>query len=147
MLQVRYIGVCNETSFGVMSFVRAAEQLNFPRIVSIQNQYNLTSRISHEVDLVETCRFCNVGLLAYSPLSGGALTGKYIPPQWADAKARYNYLPGFLGVRGLPLFTSAVEEYRTIANMHGISLAELALAFVKGRDFVTSTVIGARELG
>ena len=89
LVQVRHIGVSNETSFGVMSFARAAEQKGLPRIVSIQNCYHLNTRVAYEVDLVETCRFCDVGLLAYSPLAGGVLTGKYLLPE-PDPKARLN---------------------------------------------------------
>lgn len=76
--KVRYVGVSNETSYGVMRFVAAAEAAGLPRIVSIQNAYSLLVRGAYETDLAEVCapRQCDVGLLAYSPLAGGALSGK-----------------------------------------------------------------------
>ncbi len=76
--KVRYVGVSNETSYGVMRFCMAAEAAGLPKIVSIQNAYSLLVRGAFETDLAEVCapRQCNVGLLAYSPLAGGALSGK-----------------------------------------------------------------------
>lgn len=93
--QVRHVGVSNETSYGVMRFVQLAQQFNLPRIVSIQNCYNLLARGQFDTDLAEVCapRQCNVGLLAYSPLAGGALSGKYVDGR-ADPKARFNMFPG-----------------------------------------------------
>ena len=91
------MGVSNETSYGVMRFIQAAEQSSLPRIVSIQNVYSLLSRIQFDTDLAEVCapRQCNVGLMAYSPLAGGALSGKYIKQGGEDLpKARFNMFPG-----------------------------------------------------
>ena len=96
---MRYVGVSNETSYGVMRFIQAAEQSGLPRIVSIQNVYNLLSRLQFDTDLAETCapRQCNVGLMAYSPLAGGALSGKYVKEDGADLpNARFNRFPGEL---------------------------------------------------
>ena len=95
-MQVRHVGVSNETSYGVMRFIQAAEQSGLPRIVSIQNVYSLLSRVQFDTDLAEVCapRQCNVGLMAYSPLAGGALSGKYIKGGDDLPKARFNIFPG-----------------------------------------------------
>ncbi len=94
--QVRHVGVSNETSYGVMRFIQAAEQSGLPRIASIQNVYSLLSRVQFDTDLAEVCapRQCNVGLMAYSPLAGGALSGKYIKGGDDLPKARFNIFPG-----------------------------------------------------
>ena len=96
--QVRYVGVSNETSYGVCQFIRLAEAGLGPRIVSTQNSYSLLVRSAYETDLAETCRATNVGLLAYSPLAGGVLSGKYLSGTPKNARltlfegymARYN---------------------------------------------------------
>lgn len=94
--QVRHVGVSNETSYGVMRFIQAAEQSGLPRMASIQNVYSLLSRVQFDTNLAEVCapRQCNVGLLAYSPLAGGALSGKYIKGGEDLPKARFNIFPG-----------------------------------------------------
>ncbi|KAH9315305.1 hypothetical protein KI387_023932, partial [Taxus chinensis] len=97
--KVRYIGVSNETSYGVVGFVNAAKLEGLPKIISIQNNYSLLVRCHFEVDLNEVCipQHCNVGLLAYSPLAGGALTGKYTYPDSILAKkGRFNLFPGYM---------------------------------------------------
>ncbi|KAL3506149.1 hypothetical protein ACH5RR_031531 [Cinchona calisaya] len=88
--KVRYIGVSNETSYGVMEFVHAAKDKGLPKIVSIQNCYSLLLRCKFEIDLVKVCHpnNCNIGLLAYSPLAGGSLTGKYFDIDSEAAKKR-----------------------------------------------------------
>ncbi|KAG9153287.1 hypothetical protein Leryth_024080 [Lithospermum erythrorhizon] len=97
--KIRYIGVSNETSYGVMEFVHAAKVGGLPKIISIQNSYSLLVRCKFEVDLVEVCHpnNCNIGLLAYSPLAGGALSGKYLDLN-SDAakKGRFNLFPGYM---------------------------------------------------
>lgn len=97
-LQVRHVGVSNETSYGVMRFIQAAEQSGLPRIVSIQNAYNLLVRSAFDTDLAEVCapRQSNVGLMAYSPLAGGALSGKYALEAQAPENSRFNLFPGKL---------------------------------------------------
>jgi len=89
--KVRYVGVSNETSHGVMEFAHLAESAGLPKIVSIQNQFHLLARSKYETDLAEVCspEYKNVGLLAYSPLAGGVLSGKYERGE-APAGARFN---------------------------------------------------------
>lgn len=97
-----------------MRFAQLAEQFNLPRIVSIQNCYNLLARGQFDTDLAEVCapRQCNVGLLAYSPLAGGALSGKYVDGR-ADPKARFNMFPG----KQLRVACQTMRDLRNVAVM------------------------------
>ncbi|XP_002984321.2 uncharacterized protein LOC9645070 [Selaginella moellendorffii] len=147
--KVRYIGVSNETSFGVMRFTDAAEKLGLPKIVSIQNSYSLLVRCRLEVDLTEVCSHhnCNVGLLAYSPLAGGALSGKYANPDSPAAKrGRLNAFPGYMGRYKTSLAQEAVNKYVSLGEQHGLTPVQLALGFVRDRPFVTSSIIGATTM-
>lgn len=147
--KVRYIGVSNETSYGVMEFVHAAKVRGLPKMVSIQNCYNLLTRCRFEVDLVEVCHpnNYNIGLLAYSPLGGGNLTGKYLDPDSEAAKkGRLNLFPGYME-RYISSYAKVVTaKYVELANKHGLSPVQLALAFVRDRPFVTSSIIGATSV-
>ncbi|CAK0734225.1 hypothetical protein CVIRNUC_000401 [Coccomyxa viridis] len=144
--KVRYIGVSNETSYGVMRFAQLAEQLGLPKIVSIQNSYSLLVRTGFETDLAEVCapRQANVGLLAYSPLAGGALSGKYTDK--APEGARFTIFPGYMERYTKSLAKQAVAEYAAVAKKHGLTPTELALAWCKGKWQVTSTIIGATSM-
>ncbi|KAK9844071.1 hypothetical protein WJX81_003751 [Elliptochloris bilobata] len=146
--KVRHVGVSNETSYGVMRFTQLAESLGLPKIVSIQNSYSLLVRSAFETDLAETCalRQCNVGLLAYSPLAGGALSGKYISGGKSHEKARFNIFPGYMERYNKSLAREAVAEYAKVAQKHGLSPTQLALAWCKSRWNVTSTIIGATTM-
>lgn len=147
--KVRYIGVSNETSYGVMEFVHTAKVAGLPKIVSIQNAYNLLTRCKFEVDLVEVCHpnNCNVGLLAYSPLGGGNLSGKYLDPESEACKTgRLNLFPGYME-RYLKSYAKEVTaKYVELAKKHGLSPVQLALGFVRDRPFVTSSIIGATSM-
>ncbi|CAM0875883.1 unnamed protein product [Alopecurus aequalis] len=147
--KVRYIGVSNETSYGVMQFVQAAKLQGLPKIVSIENGYSLLVRCSFEVDLVEVCHpnNCNVGLLAYSPLASGVLTGKYLDTSSGNAKSfRLNLFPGYMQLYNSPLAQEATREYIKVAKKHGLTPVQLALGFVRDRPFTTSTIIGATTM-
>ncbi|XP_010457486.1 PREDICTED: uncharacterized protein LOC104738963 [Camelina sativa] len=147
--KVRYIGVSNETSYGVMEFVNAAKLEGLPKIVSIQNGYSLLVRCRFEVDLVEVChpKNCNVGLLAYSPLGGGSLSGKYLAPDSETTKnARLNLFPGYMERYKGSLAKEATIQYIEVGKKHGLTPVELALGFVRDRPFVTSTIIGATSV-
>ncbi|GAB4817654.1 hypothetical protein N2152v2_004700 [Parachlorella kessleri] len=147
--KVRYVGVSNESSYGVMKFIQASEQLGLPRIVSIQNSYSLLSRGPFETDLAEVCapRQCNVGLLAYSPLAGGALTGKYINGDSKSLeKARFNLFQGYMARYRQSLAREAVDHYVQVARDFGLTPTQLALGWCKSRWFVTSTIIGATSM-
>lgn len=141
---IRYIGLSNETPWGVSEFCHLAEQLGLPKVVSLQNAYNLINRI-FEVGLAEVCRREQIGLLAYSPLGFGVLTGKYL----GGVKPQGSRLALFesFGQRYLkPNVAEAVAGYVNIAQKYGLTPAQLALAFVRSRWFVASTIIGATSL-
>lgn len=147
--KVRYVGVSNETSYGVMEFVHLSKTIGLPKIVSIQNSYSLLVRCAFEVNLVEVCdhRHCNVGLLAYSPLAGGVLSGKYLVPDSLEAKkGRLGLFPGYMGRYLKSLASEAVKKYVDLAQLHGLTPAQLSLAFVRDQPFVTSSIIGATTL-
>ncbi|MDO8989340.1 MAG: aldo/keto reductase [Sideroxyarcus sp.] len=141
--KVRHIGLSNETPWGVAEFVRCSEQLGLPKIASIQNAYHLMNR-SFESGLAEVCHHANVGLLAYSPLAFGWLTGKYIADP--NAKGRITLFPGFGQRYNKPNVPPATKEYLRIAQEAGLTPATLALAFVRTRWFTASVILGATTL-
>jgi len=141
--KVRYIGLSNETPWGVSEFTRLAKQHKLPCVVSIQNAYSLMNR-TFEAGLAEVCHHENVGLLAYSPLAFGHLSGKYL----ADAKAqgRITLFPNF-GQRYVKTnVPAATREYVRIAQEIGVSPAQMALAFARTRWFTGSVILGATTL-
>ena len=141
--KVRHIGLSNETPWGVCQFVQAAEKHGLPRIVSIQNAYNLMNR-HFEAGLAEVCRHTNVGLLAYSPLAFGCLSGKYHDnPQ---AEGRITRFPGFGQRYQKPNVPAATAEYVRIARAAGLEPAQMALAFARTRWFAASAIIGATSM-
>jgi aryl-alcohol dehydrogenase-like predicted oxidoreductase len=141
--KIRHIGLSNETPWGVSEFVRCAEQLGLPKIASIQNAYHLLNR-SFESGLAEVCRHANVGLLAYSPLAFGWLTGKYITDP--IAKGRVTLFPGFGQRYNKPNVPPATKEYMRIAQDTGLSPATMALAYARTRWFTSSVILGATTL-
>lgn len=141
--KIRYLGLSNETPWGVSEFCHVAGQLGLAKVVSIQNAFNLANRV-FEIHLTETCRFHQVGLLAYSPLAFGLLTGKYLTA--IPHNSRLELFQGF-GMRyEKPNLSEAVQEYVNLAHKHGLTPAQLALAFARSRWFVTSTLIGATTM-
>jgi aryl-alcohol dehydrogenase-like predicted oxidoreductase len=141
--KIRYIGVSNETPWGVSEFLRCAEQLNLPRIVTIQNAYHLLNR-TFESGLAETCSHGKVGLLAYSPLAFGWLTGKYLTDP--NVQGRITLFSGFGQRYNKPTVPAASREYVRIAQEAGLSPATMALAFARTRWFTTSVILGATTL-
>ena len=141
--KVRFVGLSNETPWGVMSFLRAAEQHGLPRIVSIQNAYNLVNR-SFELGLSEIAYREQVSLLAYSPLGQGYLSGKYeggaLPP--GSRKTLFNRLGRYEKGNG----PRAISTYIATARRHGLDPAQLAIAFAVSRPFVTSVILGATTM-
>jgi aryl-alcohol dehydrogenase (NADP+) len=141
--KVRHIGISNETAWGVAEFLKVAERLGLQRIVSIQNPYNLINR-AFELTLHEMCHREQISLLAYSPLAFGLLSGKYF--QDKQAHGRMTLFPAFGQRYNKPNVPAAVAEYVGLAQAHGLAPAAMALAFVRSRSFVTSTIIGATTL-
>ncbi|HFQ5122198.1 TPA: NADP(H)-dependent aldo-keto reductase [Vibrio vulnificus] len=141
--KVRYIGVSNETPWGVMTLLRLAEKHDLPRIVSIQNPYNLLNR-SFEVGLSEISHYEGVQLLAYSPMAFGTLSGKYLDgarPKGARCTL-FERFQRYFTPQGL----EATNAYVSLARDYGLDPAQMALAFVNQRPFVASNIIGATTL-
>ena len=141
--RVRFVGLSNETPWGVMRFLRAAEEFGLPRVVSIQNPYNLLNR-SFEVGLAEVSHRERVGLLAYSPLAFGMLSGKYLDGA-RPAGARITLFERFsryLNAQG----EAATARYVALARERGWDPAQMALAFVTAQPFVTANIIGATTM-
>ena len=141
--KVRYIGLSNEHPWGVMEFLRLANEHGLPRVVSIQNSYSLLNRV-FDYSLAEIAYREQVGLLAYSPLAFGYLSGKYHDDK--KAPGRVNLFPEFGQRYTKPNVAPAVAAYVRIARKHGLSPTQLALAFMYHRGCVTSTIIGATTL-
>jgi aryl-alcohol dehydrogenase (NADP+) len=141
--KIRYLGLSNETPWGVAEFSRIAKQLGLPKVVSIQNAYNLLNRVFDSA-LAEAVYYTNIGLLAYSPLGFGFLTGKHLNGK--AEKSRVSLFANFGQRYFKPNVTEAIKAYVEIANRYQISPAKLALAFVRSRWFVASTIIGATTI-
>ena len=140
---IRHIGLSNETPWGVMKSIALAEQHGLSKVVSVQNPYNLLNR-SYEVGLAEIAHREQVGLLAYSPLAFGVLTGKYRNKQ-RPTGARLTLFSRFSRYDNAEA-QSATEAYLQVADDAGLRPTQLALAFVSSRPFVTSNIIGATSL-
>jgi aryl-alcohol dehydrogenase-like predicted oxidoreductase len=138
--KVRAVGLSNETPWGAMRFLTLAEAGKGPRVVSIQNPYSLLNR-SFDARLAEVAIREDCGLLAYAPLGGGTLTGKYLNGQ-KPADARFILFPDnrrYMGDQA----EAAVSAYVAVARDHGLDPAQMALAYVASRPFLTSAIIGA----
>lgn len=141
--KIRHVGVSNDTAWGTARLLHLAELHGLPRVISIQNEYSLICR-HFDTDLAELSHHEEVGLLAYSPLAAGLLTGKYrggaIPP---GSRASINEgLGGRMGEKA----DAAVEAYATLAAEHGLDPAQMALAFAASRPFTASVILGATNL-
>ena len=141
--KIRYTGVSNETPWGLMTCLRYVRRTDDARLVSIQNPYSLLNR-SFEIGLAECAIREQVGLLAYSPLGFGVLSGKYLAQPW-PANGRLTLFKRF------SRYTSeradqAVRAYVALAKQHGLDPAQMALAYVNCREFVTANIIGATTM-
>ena len=141
--RVRHVGLSNETLWGVMEFLHQAGKHGLPRVVSVQNAYSLLNR-TWEMGLAEIGFRENVGLLAYSPLAFGLLSGKYLAD--AAAPGRLSLFPGFAQRYTKASVPPAVAAYADLARASGLTPVQLALGFVASRPFVASTIIGATTL-
>ncbi len=134
----------NETPWGFLKFLQIAKEENLPKVVSVQNPYNLINR-TYEIGMSEISIRENAGLLAYSPLAVGYLTGKYRNkqvPKNSRLDLFYHNYPRYHNERTY----EAVDEYFKIAQKHKMTLTQLSLAFVNSRDFLTSNIIGATTM-
>ena len=141
---IKYIGLSNETPWGVMKFIEAAKEFGLPRIVSIQNPYSLLNR-SFEAGLSEIAINEEVGLLPYSPLAGGVLSGKYLNGKKPE-NARMTLFERMRTRYTNQHAENAVLEYQKIALKYDLNLTQMAINFVTKQNFVTSNIIGATSI-
>ncbi len=143
---IRYVGVSNESAWGVCEYIKQAEMHGLPRIATVQNLYNLTARAFETSLMDEACYREGVSLLAYSPLAFGQLTAKYLDNPQARGRLTifpHNWSPRYVR----PAVLAATAEYAALARENGMSPAQMALAWCYSRWFVGSTIIGATSLG
>jgi aryl-alcohol dehydrogenase-like predicted oxidoreductase len=140
--KIRYFGLSNETAWGTMQYLKFAEQKGLPRVQTIQNEYNFLRRY-YDLDLAELAHHEDIGLLAYSPLAAGALSGKYLdgklPPGTRGAIAGGAY-------RNNRLTEPAIRAYLALARKHGLDVNQMAIAFCLTKPFMTSVIIGATTM-
>ena len=142
--KIRYVGVSNESPWGVMSFLQLAKEFDLPRIASVQNAYSLLNRTT-EIALAEVLYRENLHLLPYSPLGFGVLTGKYLKGQ-LPKNSRLDLFPHFSRYQ-TPHGITATTHYVELAKSRGLDPAQMAIAYVANKPFVGSTIIGATDLG
>ena len=142
--KIRYVGLSNETPWGVINFLQVAREKKLPRMMSVQNGYNLVNRVfdiaNSEVSIREKC-----GLLAYSPLAGGRLSGKYMNGK-KPKNSRYTLWPTRFSRHHTARGESAITKYVDLAKKYNISPSTFANAFVNDRPFVTSNIVGATSV-
>jgi len=142
--KIRHVGLSNETPWGVMKFLQLSKEKKLPRMMSIQNVYSLVNRVfdiaNSEVSIRENC-----GLLAYSPLAGGRLSGKYINNK-KPKNARYSLWPQRFSRHKTARGEKAIQKYVNLASEYNIPPSTFANAFVNSRPFVTSNIIGATNM-
>lgn len=142
--KIRYFGLSNETSWGITKFINISESYNLPKPITIQNGYNLLNRVfdisNSEISIREKC-----SLLAYSPLAGGRLTGKYLNGK-RPKKARYTMWPGRFSRHHTPRGEEAIKKYSKLAKKYEINITDLSHAFVLSRPFVGSSIFGVTSL-
>lgn len=138
--KIRTIGLSNESCWGTMRFLSIAERLGLPRVVSMQNEYSFLRRF-YDLDMAEMSHHEDVGLLAYTPLGGGLLTGKYSGGKIPEG-SRATVMEG-VGSRMTEAGLAASDAYVAIAKRHGLDPAQMALAWCAARPFMTSVIFGA----
>lgn len=143
--KIRYLGLSNETPFGVMAFVEAARRHGLPVVTSVQNAYHLMNRTFETGGLAEVCNELDVALLPYSPLAFGHLTGKYLDDP--STPGRITRFPDFGQRYEKPNAAAATRAYVELAREHGLSPAQMAIAFTLRRPEVGATIIGATTRG
>ena len=141
--KIRHVGLSNEKAWGTMRYLEESKANGLPRMITIQNAYSMLNR-TFEGDLAEVSIREKVGLLAYSPMAFGVLSGKYIKGTAAD-NARLKLFPRFSRYSGEQA-TTATEKYLRLAEDNNMTLAQMSLAFVTQQPFVTSNIIGATSL-
>lgn len=141
--RIRHFGLSNESAWGTAKWISLAEQNGLPRPVSIQNEYSLLCR-AYDTDLAELTQHEDVDLLAFSPLAGGLLSGKYAPDITPEKSRRA--ASADIGGRVTPRVWAAIDAYKAVADAHGLNLVQMSLAFCAARPFMGSVIIGATNL-
>ncbi|MEM7651030.1 MAG: aldo/keto reductase [Pseudomonadota bacterium] len=141
--KIRHIGLSDETAWGTMKYLELAEKHNLPRMQSIQNEYSLTCRL-FEPDFSEVAIAEDCGLLAWSPLAAGMLSGKYLDGARPEG-TRWTLLSS-KPARDTEQANEAVRQYMEVADKHGLDVTQMALAFVNSRSFVTANIIGSTRM-
>ena len=141
--KIKHIGVSNENPWGMMRFLEESKHHNLPRIKTIQNPYSLLNRLFENAS-AEVCLRENVGLLAYSPMAFGVLSGKFLTGE-LHPNARINLFPQYSRYNSAQC-TEATKLYQEVAHKHGLTLTQLALAFLAQQPFLTSSIIGATTM-
>jgi aryl-alcohol dehydrogenase-like predicted oxidoreductase len=142
--KIRYIGLSNETPWGVMNYLKASKEKNLPKMMSIQNPYSLLNR-SYEIGLSEVSIREEIGCLSYSPLASGYLTGKYRNnnfPQGSRMERDFDFWTRYRK----PNTEKAVELYYEISKKYGLDMSQMSLKFCEIQDFMTSVIIGATTM-
>jgi aryl-alcohol dehydrogenase-like predicted oxidoreductase len=141
--KIKHIGLSNETPWGIMRFLEESKYQNLPRIKTVQNPYSLLNR-TFEIGNAEVCMRENVGLLAYSPLGFGRLSGKFMSGE-SQPNSRIALFPQFSRYNSAQSI-EATRLYQEVAQKNGLTITEMALAFVTQQAFVTSNIIGATTM-
>ena len=142
--KIRYVGLSNETPWGVMNYLQLAKDKDLPRMMSIQNPYSLLNR-SYEVGLAEVSIRENIGCLSYSPLASGYLTGKYRNKQFPKGSRMERDFDFWTRYRK-PNMEEAVEDYYKISQKFGLDMSQMSIKFCEVQDFMTSVIIGATTM-
>ena len=142
--KIRAVGLSNESAWGTSNWLRIGESRNFPRVATVQNEYSLMCRY-FDLDMAELCHHEDVGLLSFSPLACGMLTGKYrggVRPKGSRADVSSDTLGGRWGDNA----HAAIEAYAGVAEKHGIDMTQMALAWCLTRPFMTSVIFGSTNM-
>ena len=145
--KIRTVGLSNESAWGTANWLRIAEQKNLPRVASVQNEYSLMCRY-FDLDMAEVCHHEDVGLLSFSPLACGLLTGKYAECKGDQRPkgSRADVSSANLGGRWNDTAHACVAAYADVANKHGLDLTQMALGWCLTRPFMTSAIFGATSM-
>jgi aryl-alcohol dehydrogenase-like predicted oxidoreductase len=141
--KIKHIGLSNETPWGIMRFLEESKYNQLPRVKTVQNPYSLLNRL-FETGSAEICMRENVGLLAYSPMAFGVLSGKFLSGE-SHPNSRLNLFPQMARYNSAQC-AEATRLYQEIAHKNGLTLTELSLAFIEQQPFLTSTIIGATTM-
>ena len=142
--KIRYVGLSNETPWGVMNYLQLAKDKGLPRMMAIQNPYSLLNR-SYEVGLAEVSIRENIGCLAYSPLASGYLSGKYRNRQFPKGSRMERDFDFWTRYRK-PNMENAVEDYYKISQKYDLDMSQMSIKFCEVQDFMTSVIIGATTM-